>query len=94
MRRDATETLIQAQTYPTTSDEVAASHGDHELRLADGTERLGDVLARLGEETYETPADLRNALRCGVSHEAVGRRYYSDRDAYTVAEDGIDQVSF
>lgn len=94
MRRNATRDLVDAQTFPTTSEQVLETHGDYVLELANGEERLRDVLSLFGEETYETARDLEDALRCGVGHQAVGRRYYSDRDAFTIAEDGPEQVSF
>jgi hypothetical protein len=94
MRRTATRDLIEAQTYPTTTEEVVETHGDYTIELANGEEVLGDVLGRIEGETYETPQELRTALYCGVGHEAIGRRFYSDRDAYALGEDGPDQVSF
>jgi hypothetical protein len=94
MRRDATRDLIDAQTYPTSREDVVETHGDHTIELKNGEEQLSDVLGRFGPETYETPQDLWDAIYCGVSHEAIGRRYYSDRDAYALGEDGPDQVSF
>jgi hypothetical protein len=94
MRDNATRDLVEAQTYPTTSATVIETHGDHTLSLQNGSEQLGDVLSRLGDETYETPQDLWDALYTGVGHEAIGRRYYSDRDAYAPGENGPQQLSF
>jgi hypothetical protein len=94
MRRKVTRELVEAQTYPTTSEQVLEAHGDYVLELANGEQRLREVLSVFGEETYESPQDFEDALRCGVGHQAVGRRYYSDRDAFTLAEDGPEQVSF
>jgi hypothetical protein len=94
MRCESTDDLVDDLSYPVTTTELLAAHGDHVIRLADGTERMTDVLSRLGEETYEAPSDLRDAILTGVGHEAIGRRYYSDRDAYALGESGRDQVSF
>ncbi|MFC4359681.1 DUF2795 domain-containing protein [Halobium salinum] len=94
MRFDDTDDLIDAHTYPATSAELIAAYGDSEIELQNGTETLGTVLGRLGPETYHGPQDVRDALFTGVGHEAIGRRYYSDRDAYALGESGPEQVSF
>lgn len=85
---------IGAHTYPATTEEVIEEHGDIELELPNGDERLGDVLGRLGTETFETAEDLRLAALSAVSSNAVGRKGYSDRDPSCLGEDGHDQVSF
>lgn len=94
MRLNGTEDLIDGYEYPVTSEELIEAHGDHEIELADGSETLKAVLERLGSETYQGPQDLRNAVFTGVSHQAIGRRFYSDRDVYTLGENGPEQVSF
>lgn len=94
MRLNGTEDLIDGYEYPATSEELIEAHGDHEIELADGSETLKAVLERLGSETYQGPQDLRNAVFTGVSHQAIGRRFYSDRDVYTLGETGPDPVSF
>jgi hypothetical protein len=94
MRFDGTDELISEHSYPATSEELIAAYGDSEIQLPNGTETLGTVLGRLGAETYECPQDVLDALYTGVGHEAVGRRFYSDRDVYALGESGPDQVSF
>jgi hypothetical protein len=80
--------------YPATTTELIAAYGDSEIQLQNGTETIGDILGRLGEETFDDPAAVRDALMGGVSHKAIGRRFYSDRDQYTPGEHGPDPVSF
>jgi hypothetical protein len=94
MRCEATDDLVDDLSYPVTTTELLAAHGDHVIRLAGGAERMTDVLSRLGAETYEAPRELRDAIRTAVGHEAIGRRYYSDRDAYAPGESDRDQLSF
>ncbi|EJN59846.1 hypothetical protein SAMN04487950_3296 [Halogranum rubrum] len=94
MRLNGTGDLIDGYEYPATSEELIEAHGDHEIELADGSETLQAVLERLGSETYHGPQDLRDAVFTGVSHQAIGRRFYSDRDVYTLGETGPDPVSF
>jgi len=83
-----------AQSYPATTEEVIEEYGELELELPNGDERLGDVLDRLGSETFERPEDVRLAAISAVSSNAIGRENYSDRDPIAIGEDGHEQVSF
>jgi len=94
MRLNATEDVFDNSQYPTTTSEIINDHGDNEITLENGTETVGEILGRLGEETFETPEAVRASLFSGVSHKAIGRRFYSDRDQYTPGEHGPQQVSF
>jgi hypothetical protein len=94
MRLNGTSEIIEDANYPATSEEFISTHGTHTIELQSGEETLGDVLSRIGAETYESPADVYDAVFMAVGHEAIGRRFYSDRDAPTVGENGPQQVSF
>ena len=94
MRLNGTNDLIENATYPMTSADFIAAHGTQTIELQSGEETLGEVLSRLGAETYESPADVYDSVFSAVGHEAIGRRFYSDRDAPTVGETGPQQVSF
>jgi hypothetical protein len=94
MRLNRTGDLIDAHEFPATTEELTEAYGDRTIELPNGTARLGDVLERAGAETYTNADDARSAILCGLGHEAIGRRYYSDRDAYAMGEDGPEQVSF
>lgn len=85
---------LGAAEYPTTTEEVIDEHGDIELELPNGDEQLGEVLDRLGPETYDSAEELRTAAYSAVSSNAIGRKGYSDRDPTSIGEDGHDQVSF
>lgn len=94
MRLNATESLLTDVDYPVTNETMIEQHGNRSLELADGTESLETVLLRLGPETYENADELRAALFTGVSQDAIGRRFYSDRDQHAPGEYGPDQLSF
>jgi hypothetical protein len=94
MQLNGTGDLIRSIEYPTTRSRLVDDHGDHVIELQCGDETLGEVLARIDRETYESPEDVIDVVRTGVGHQAVGRRFYSDRDAFTPGERGHDQVSF
>ncbi|MFP8957868.1 DUF2795 domain-containing protein [Natrialbaceae archaeon A-CW3] len=80
MFRNRTGEFIDAHEYPATAEELIDAYGEENLELANGSERLGDVLGRLKNETFESPDDARLAVYSAVSNEVVGRIGYSDRD--------------
>lgn len=85
---------FDAHSYPATTKELIEAYGEMELDHPNGTEKLGDVLARLGSETFESPEDARFATYSAVGADAVGRKHYSDRDPTALGEDGPDPLSF
>lgn len=95
MRLNGTEEAMQAHEYPATSNELIEAHGEEVIELTDGTETLGEVLGRLGDTTYHNAEAVQEALFSAVCADAVGRRYYSDRDPGTPGDDlGPEILSF
>lgn len=91
---DATDS-IDDESYPLSAEDLLARYGDAELDLHGGSQRLGDVVGLDGDAVFHSPEDVRLAVYNGVSHRAVGRRFYSDRDPTPPgAVLGHDQVSF
>lgn len=80
MLLNGTGDVIDDHEYPATTEELIDEYGDRTLKLPNGTETVGDVLARLESETFENPEDARLAVYTAVSDKAVGRVGYSDRD--------------
>lgn len=80
--------------YPMTSTEIASRDGAETIEYANGSENLGDVLERSQVETFECADDVCLTVYSVASKEAVGRRFYSDRDPTAPGEDGPAQVSF
>lgn len=80
MMLNGTGERIDEEQYPMTSEEFVERYGDVELDLPNGTERLGDAIERLDDETYRCPEDARFAIYTAVSNKAIGRPQYSDRD--------------
>jgi hypothetical protein len=93
MKFNGTGEMIDALDFPTTTDEIIAEHGDHELELQRGTERVGEVLDRLATEEFDTPEQVRLSVRSAVGHKAIGRRFYSDRDPTALGESGPTPLS-
>ena len=94
MHLNGVDDRLERHQYPTTSEELIAAHGNATVELADGSERLGDVLERCGDQTFDDAEEVFTTLRSGVCHRGIGRRFYSDRDPTTGAEDGPTPVSF
>ena len=95
MLLNGTGDVIDDYDYPATTDELIDECGDHTLELPNGTEQVGDVLARLEPETFADPEDARFAIYCAVSNKAIGRVGYSDRDPTPVGSPySPDAVSF
>ncbi|SEW25208.1 DUF5789 family protein [Natrinema salifodinae] len=95
MQLNGTGDAIDDHEYPATTEELIEEYGDRTIELPNGTETVGDVLARLGPETFEAPEDARFAVYTAVSNKAVGRVGYSDRDPAPVGSPYTpDAVSF
>ncbi|WIV66691.1 DUF5789 family protein [Natrialbaceae archaeon AArc-T1-2] len=95
MMLNGTGEVIDDHEYPATTEELIEAYGDRSLELPNGTETVGEVLARLDSETFESPEEARFAVQCAVSNKAVGRVGYSDRDPTPLGSPyGPDAVSF
>ena len=95
MLRNGTGDVIDDHDYPATTEELIENYGDRTLELPNGSETVGDVLARLESETFDSPEEARFAVYSAVSEDAVGRVGYSDRDPTpTGSPYAPDAVSF
>ncbi|MFC4553033.1 MULTISPECIES: DUF5789 family protein [Halorussus] len=91
--KEATE-LLRDHDYPATTDQLAATYGDYEIELAEGSETLADVFERIESETLHGSGEAEEMLYSAVSAKAIGRKGYSDRDPTTLGTMGPEQVSF
>lgn len=85
---------LESEAYPLTLEELLSSHGDEELVLGDETTTLREVLEPLGEDEYESPEEVKEAVLGMVGDEAVGRKGYSDRGGESPGEDDDPDESF
>lgn len=90
---DDADERLDGHSFPATTEELVAEHGDLEIELPNGTETLGDALSRAGSETFESSESAKLAARSGISEKGIGRKFYSDRDPPTVGDVGPDDVS-
>ncbi|WP_136689887.1 DUF5789 family protein [Halorhabdus amylolytica] len=90
--QDATDRL-GTHRYPTTTDDLLAAHGDVEIEYSNSSETLAEIFGRLDRETYETHEEATAALYSAVSSDAIGRKFYSDRDPFSPGADFRTQRS-
>jgi hypothetical protein len=88
------EESFTTHSYPSTTEEFVAEHGDVRLELPNGAVTLREVLETLPNEELETAEDVRYAAYSALGEAAIGRKGYSDRDATCPGETGHEQVSF
>lgn len=82
-RIDGIEELVDEANYPIRTDELITEFGARDVQYPNGEaagESLETILDRVGPDVYETPEEALLAVSTGVSADAVGRRYYTDRD--------------
>lgn len=85
---------MDQEQFPLTKRELLDRYGEVELDVA-GSGSIADALEHVDDDTYESPEDVQHALHSGLSHEAVGRRFYSDRDPTPPGTPNApDQLSF
>jgi hypothetical protein len=80
-------------TFPSTTEEFVAEHGNVELELPNGAVTLEEVFGTLPNEVFQTEEDARYSAYGALGEAAIGRKGYSDRDATCPGEDGHQQVS-
>lgn len=78
---------LDEHDYPTTTEELVAEYGDHELEYEGGSERFRDVLGPQGDQTFEDAEEVRQSVYNMVGVEAVGRARYSDRGDDSAEDD-------
>ncbi|WP_224337861.1 DUF5789 family protein [Haloprofundus halobius] len=59
--------VLEAQEYPTTTDELVEAYGDYEIETQGGTESLEEVLAKTDNQTYDSADDVRSRI-LGLIH--------------------------
>ncbi|WP_435100956.1 DUF5789 family protein [Halarchaeum sp. P4] len=91
--RTATD-LLEDASYPITTDSLREAYGDVRIEHPTGEERLGDVLARTGDDEFADATEAVHAVMGALGQDAVGRIGYSDRDPTPMGVDGHEPVSF
>lgn len=75
------EPVFAELEYPCSGQVVIEAVGDVTLQLADGTQRLGELIERSNEDSFETVDDLASEVRTLLPQRAVGEPYQSEGDS-------------
>ncbi len=70
---------IQDADYPLSEDELFDRFGDREIEMDGNTTTLEALIEPLGEDEYQDPGQVEQAIMNMVGDEAIGRKNYSDR---------------
>ena len=87
------EESFDAHTFPTTTDDLVEAYGKLEIELPNGDVTLGEVLGQVPHVECEDADDARLLTYSALGEEAIGRKGYSDRDSFSFAEEGHEQLS-
>ena len=86
--------LVGEETYPVTSEKVAAEYGDQRLDLPNETETPGSVLDRVVDERFDSPQERHEAVDSEVTGEAGGPEEYNDeRPLEELDEESADDLA-
>jgi len=72
---------FEAFSFPTTRSDLAESCAGTTVLFADGDADLGELVAEIDQERFESPEDAYVALQNVLPIEAVGEPGQSDGDA-------------
>ena len=86
--------LFDGLTYPVTSHELGRLIGDTEIEHPDGSETVGEVLARFSADTFGCPEEARLMFLSALGAGAIGRKGYTDRDPPTSPAESADLPTF
>lgn len=96
-RLDGADEVFDASRYPMSTADLITEFGAYELQYPNGDngrEPLREIFERMGPDVYDTPHEARLAVFTAVSADAVGRRYYSDRDPPILGSEQLPAESF
>lgn len=91
--------VLEDVTYPITSAELVADHGDRELERTNAEPiSVRELLDHMGEQTFESAEEVRQQLLNQMPESSVGRQNYTDRggaqpeETEEVADMGEDET--
>lgn len=72
--------LLDGLDYPITAEELVEQDGDREVGRTNAEPiSLESLLGPMGEETFESPEEVRQSILNMMPADSVGRQNYSDR---------------
>ena len=61
------DTALEAEEFPTTTNELVEDYGDYDIETQQGSETLEEVLASTDDQTFDSPDDVRSRI-LGLIH--------------------------
>lgn len=72
--------VLEDISYPITMDEFVAEHGDHSIERTNAEPiTVEELFEGMGDDTYESPEEVRQSILTFMPRDSVGRQRYSDR---------------
>lgn len=72
--------VLEDLSYPVTKEAFVADHGDHTIERTNAEPiTVRELLGEMGEDTYESPEEVRQSILNVMPRDSVGRARYSDR---------------
>lgn len=93
MRLNELPAVLEGLTYPLTAEELAAALEGETITHPTGKESASAVAARCGTDAMTSADDAWLAMVASVDEDAVGRKFYTDRDPPCGPQE-FDAVSF
>jgi hypothetical protein len=87
------EAALDGESYPLTTAELLGAYGEREIEHANGAATLQSILDPQDEETYDSAGEVRQSILNMIGDEAIGRKFYSDRETNDT-ELGYEEQSF
>jgi len=76
----AVNPILDDLSYPITADELVARHGDVELDRTNADPiSIEEIFDYMGDDTFESEAQIRQMILGQMPRDSVGRPDYSDR---------------
>ncbi|WP_460918996.1 DUF5789 family protein [Salinarchaeum chitinilyticum] len=79
--------ILEEVSYPVTAEELIDRHGATEIERTNADPiTLEELFDFMGDDTFESPEEVRQMIMSQMPRESVGRSNYSDRGGATPTE--------
>lgn len=76
--------VLEELPYPVSMEEFVAEHGDHTIERTNADPiTVRELFEGMGDDTYESPDEVRQSILNFMPRDSVGRARYSDRGGQT-----------
>jgi hypothetical protein len=82
---------VATEQFPLSNPALLTKYGEAEIRHANGSSTLEDILGPSGDQTYDSVDEVEQTILTMVSDEAIGRKDYTDRESNATGIDYEEQ---